>query len=394
MAKPRTKYDGVAHQMRIVQVVRSLERGGLERLALDLAVAQKERGHCVAVYVVYKHEPALLREAEQAGIRVVQFNKAAGFSIRTLWKMAMQLRRERASVVHTHNELVHTYGTIAGRLAGVPCIVNTIHGSKRGMDPRLDRNYRAVLPWTSAVITVSGETADQFAAERARYRRKFHVIRNGIPVNRFVAQLAQPGSQWPRIRIGTVARLVGIKDQDTLIRAFCIVLKNYPGAELHFLGDGPLRQKLEQLAKQLELSRNITFHGASANVAGFLSNLDLFVLSSLSEGLPIAVLEAMAAGLPIVSTRVGGISEVAPEDTVAAYCPPGNPKALADAMQSILDPQRMNDMGRVSQSIAQESFTVEAMSASYEALYQSFLSRRSSRWTSLAPWLQGLTSPE
>jgi len=371
--------------MRIVQVVRSLERGGLERLALDLAIAQKEHGHCVAVYVVYKHEPVLLNEAEQAGVRVVQFNKAVGFSIRTLWEMAMQLRRDHVSVVHTHNELVHTYGAIAGRLAGVPCIVNTIHGTKRGMDPRLDRNYRTVLPWTSAVITVSGETADQFAAERARYHDKFHVVRNGIPVAKFTARSAQPGSQWPRIRVGTVARLVDIKDQATLISAFHIIRKKYPCAELHFLGEGPLRQKLELLATQLELGRSITFHGASPNVAGFLSGLDLFVLSSLSEGLPIAVLEAMAAGLPIVSTRVGGISEVAAEHAVAAYCPPGNPKALADAMQSILEPQRMNDMGRAGQSIARESFTVEAMSASYEALYQAFLSRRYSRWTSLLP---------
>jgi glycosyltransferase involved in cell wall biosynthesis len=377
--------------MRIVQVVRSLERGGLERLAIDLAVAQKERGHCVALYVVYKHEPALLREAEQAGIRVVEFNKAAGFSIRTLWKMAMQLRRDRASVVHTHNELVHTYGAMAAWMAGIPCILNTIHGTK---GPQLSRNYRVLLPWTDAVVTVSAETADQFSAERLRYRRKFHVVRNGIPVAKFTARSAQPGSQWPRIRIGTVARLVGIKDQDTLIRAFCMVQKNYPGAELHFLGDGPLRQKLEQLAKQLELSGNITFHGASANVAGFLSNLDLFAMSSLSEGLPIAVLEAMAAGLPIVSTRVGGISEVAAEHAAAAYCPPGNPKALADAMGSVLHPQRMSDMGRVSQSIARESFTVEAMSASYEALYQVFLSRRSSRWISFAPWLHGVTSHE
>ena len=129
--------------MRIVQVVRSLERGGLERLALDLAIAQKEHGHCVAVYAVYKHEPALLGEAEEAGIRVVQFNKAAGFSIRTLCEMAMHLRRDRASVVHTHNELVHTYGAIAARLAGIPCVLNTIHGTK---GPQPKRNYRALRP--------------------------------------------------------------------------------------------------------------------------------------------------------------------------------------------------------------------------------------------------------
>ena len=371
--------------MTIVQVVRSLEWGGLERLAVDLAVAQQDAGNRVVVYSVYKDEPALLHEAKRAGIRVVQFNKATGFSISTLRKIAIQLRRDRATVVHTHNELVHTYGAIAGRLAGVPCIVNTIHGTKGEMDPHLNRNYRALLPWTDAVVTVSGETAAQFAAERIRYRDKFHVIRNGIPVARFVAQSARPGSQWPRIRIGTVARLVDVKDQATLIRAFHILHKSYPQAELQLLGDGPLRRNLELLSNQLALSERITFYGASPNVAEFLSGLDLFALSSLNEGLPLAVLEGMAAGLPIVSTRVGGICEIAPEHTVAEYCPPGNPEAFARTIQSVLAPERLKAMGQAAQKLAQRSFTIEVMSRAYEALYRSFLSKRFPYLSSLIP---------
>ena len=374
--------------MNIVQVVRSLELGGLERVALDLAIAQKEAGNCVSIYSVYKHEPALVHEAERAGLHVVQFNKLTGFSIRTLSNMARQLRCDQASIVHTHNELVHTYGTIAGRLAGVPCIVNTIHGTKRGKDLRLDRHYRALLPWTDAVVTVSGETAAQFAAERTRYHDRFHVIRNGIPVYRFMALSARPGSQWPRIRLGTVARLADVKDQATLIRAFHIIQKTNPDLELHILGDGPLRTDLESLSKRLELDRSITFHGASPNVAEFLSGLDLFVLSSVSEGLPIAILEAMSAGLPIVSTRVGGISEVATEHEVAEYSIPSHPEALAQAIQSILEPERMRVMGRTGQAIARRSFTIQAMWESYEALYRTLLSKKSSYFTSLLPHLK------
>jgi glycosyltransferase involved in cell wall biosynthesis len=369
--------------MKIVQVVRSLERGGLERLAVDLAIAQKERGYSVVMYVIYRHEPAFLDEAKSAGIRVVCFDKATGFSIRAMWELAVQLRRDRPSVVHTHNELVHTYGAIAGRIAGVPLIVSTIHGTKGGIDPRLNRNYRALMPWTDAVVTVSAETAIQFSAKFERYRNKFHVIRNGIPVEKFAAQSAYPGSEWPRIRIGTVARLVDVKDQATLLRAFRIVRENYPGVELHLLGDGPLRKTLELQSEQLGLGSSVTFHGASPNVAEFLSGLDVFALSSVSEGLPISVLEAMSAGLPIVSTKVGGIGEVAPESAAAAYCPPGNPQALADAMQSILEPQRMKAMGQAGQAIARESFTVQAMSGAYEDLYLAFLSKKSSRWASL-----------
>ena len=337
------------------------------------------------IYCVYKHEPALVHEAERAGLRIVQFNKLTGFSVRTLWSMARQFRRDQALIVHTHNELVHTYGTIAGRLAGVPCIVNTIHGTKSGKDLRLDRNYRILVPWTDAVVTVSDETAVQFAAERRRYRDRFHVIRNGIPVDRFMALSARPGSNWPRIRLGTVARLADVKDQATLIRAFYIVQKTNPQAELHILGDGPLRANLESLSKRLELDRSVTFHGASPNVAKFLSELDVFVLSSVSEGLPIAILEAMSAGVPIVSTRVGGICEVATEHEVAEYCIPSDPEALAQAVESVLKPERLRVMGRTGQAIARRSFTIQATSEGYEALYRALLSKKYSYFKSLLP---------
>jgi glycosyltransferase involved in cell wall biosynthesis len=374
--------------MNIVQVVRSLELGGLERVVLDLAIAQKDAGNCVSIYSVYKHEPALLDEAERAELHVVQFNKLTGFSVRTLWAMVRQLRRDQASIVHTHNELVHTYGTIAGRLAGVPCIVNTIHGTKIGKDLRLDRNYRALLPWTDAVVTVSDKTAGQFADDRTRYRDRFHVIRNGIPVDRFVALSALPGSQWPRIRLGTVARLADVKDQATLIRAFHIIRKTNPKAELHILGDGPLRASLESLSKRLALDRSITFHGASPNVAEFLSGLDVFVLSSVSEGLPIAILEAMSAGLPIVSTRVGGICEVATEQEVAEYCIPSDPGALAQAIQSMLEPERLRVMGQTGKAMARHSFAIKAMAESYEVLYRTLLSKKRPYFRSLLPRLK------
>jgi glycosyltransferase involved in cell wall biosynthesis len=371
--------------MNIAQVVRSLELGGLERVTVDLATVQKKAGNSVAIYSVYKHDPSLVNAAKQAGLSVFQLNKMTGFSIRTLLEMVRQFRRDRVTVVHTQNELVHTYGTIAGRLAGVPCIINTIHGTKGGKDPRLDRNYRAMLPWTDAVVTVSSETADQFADERLRHPAKFHVIRNGIPVDRFIAFSAQPGSQWPRIRFGTVARLVDVKDQATLIRAFHIVQKTNPHAELHLLGDGPLRTKLETLSKHLEVDQSVIFHGASDHVAEFLSELDVFVLSSLSEGLPIAILEAMSAGLPIVSTRVGGICEVAIEHTVAAYCEAGDPESLAHTMLSVVDSERIKLMGRAGQAIAKESFSIETMSRNYEALYRTVLSKKYSYFESLIP---------
>ena len=113
--------------MRIVQVVENLEIGGLERLAVDLARKQKLDGHAPSIYCVF-HPGAFAEEVEAAGIPVVAFRKKLGFSLEAVWKMAWRLRQDQADVVHTHNAVVHHYGVAAARLAGVPVVVNTLHG--------------------------------------------------------------------------------------------------------------------------------------------------------------------------------------------------------------------------------------------------------------------------
>jgi glycosyltransferase involved in cell wall biosynthesis len=105
-----------------------------------------------------------------------------------------------------------------------------------------------------------------------------------------------------------------------------------PLAELHLLGEGPCRTQIAETATSLGIADRVHLHGAGYDVAGFLSTLDLFVLSSIDEGLPISLMEAMAAGLPVVSTLLPGLPELAPENVVAGYAPPGQPDALADLM--------------------------------------------------------------
>jgi len=148
---------------------------------------------------------------------------------------------------------------------------------------------------------------------------------------------------------------------------------------LPILGDGPLRKSLEDSIATLGLGGSVHVHGASRDVPEFLSRLDAFVLSSVSEGLPVVILEAMAAGLPIVSTRVGGVPEAAPEGLVAWYSPSQDAGALAESMCRAVTSDSLATMGDAARKLALERFSIERMWSQYERLFEDLLSRRSVR---------------
>ena len=124
----------------------------------------------------------------------------------------------------------------------------------------------------------------------------------------------------------TVGRLDPIKDQATLLRAVRVVCDRKPGFRLDIVGDGPSRPELESLRAELGLGEAVAFRGYQEDVRPFLSAADFFVLSSISEGISIALLEAMAAGLPAVATDVGGNREVILQGETGLLTPAGTPK--------------------------------------------------------------------
>jgi glycosyltransferase involved in cell wall biosynthesis len=355
--------------------VENLEMGGLERLAVDLALAQKAAGHCPAVYCLLGRG-FFAGELETAGIPLLAFEKKKGISPRTVWRMARALRGFGADVVHTHNANVHHYGVAAARTAGVPVVVNTRHGlGVLHMKAKQERLFRATLPWTDAVVLVSEDSRDFFVRQRGIPEGKARVILNGIPVEKFAQRPSRPGSDRPRFRFGTVGRFVPAKEHRVLLEAFRIVREQYPQSELHLLGDGPLRASIENGIGELGLTDCVHLHGAGRDVPEFLSRLDVFVLSSVSEGLPVVVLEAMAAGLPIVSTRVGGVPEAAPEGVVAWYCPTHDSKALAEAMCAAAASDSLTQMGGSARRLARERFGIERMGGEYIRLFEDLLPR-------------------
>jgi glycosyltransferase involved in cell wall biosynthesis len=358
--------------VRIVQLVEDLELGGLERLAVDLALAQKSAGHELLFYCLHGAGPLAAALAE-AGIAVVPFGKAPGFSLRTVLAMAKRLRADRADVIHGHNPGVHHYAALAARIAGVPVCVNTRHSvtTSKGL-PYQERYFRWVRPFTGQVVFDCEYVRRGLEGKLGYPAEKCSVILNGIPLAPFLGHPASPGSRRPRFRFGTIGRLVPAKGHAILLDAFAIVSRSVPQAELSIYGYGDLEESLRAQIARLGFEGRARLEGRTHNSAETLQNLDVFVFSSVNEGLPLVILEAMAAGLPIVTTTVGGIPEVAQQES-AWLCAPGSAEALAGAMLEAAACGDLRERGAIARKTASDSYGLEHMAARYEDLYRRLL---------------------
>jgi glycosyltransferase involved in cell wall biosynthesis len=361
--------------MRIVQLVETLETGGLERIAVDLATAQKMAGDSPMLYCMFTGGP-LVDEARAKGIPVTEFHKEPGFSLKMLFMLARQLRLDAPDVVHTHNPAVHHYGALAARIAGVPAVVNTRHGPATSSGGAYqERYFRAVMPLTDRVVFVCEDSRRYLTEKLGLADRKSAVIVNGIELGAFLESPAAPMSASPRVRFGAVGRMVPVKAHSILIDAFVEISGKLPGAELRIVGSGPLEINLKEHARKAGLNGRIRIEGLNPRVADVLRELDIFVMSSTSEGLPLVILEAMAAGLPVVSTRVGGVSEAAPEGEVSVLCAPGSVGELAEAMYQAATACDLARMGKRARNIAIATFSMDRMWQSYQAVYAEALGR-------------------
>ena len=361
--------------LRIVQIVEKLEVGGLERFAVDLAIALKQAGHFTAIYCVFQ-PGALAAQAQQAGVVIRALHKKPGFSWDSIRRLSAFLREDRIQVVHTHNSVIHHYGLLAAWRAGISVVVNTRHGTGvLHTSRRQEQYFRVTLPFTKAVICVCEDGRRFFTTHRGVPASKCHVILNGIPLEKFHSLQARPVSDTPpaHFRIGTVGRMVAAKAHTHLLEAFSILHRQLPQAELFFVGDGPLEPELRAQADRLGVKAAVHFLGARHDIGELLSSFDVFAFSSISEGLPIVILEAMAAGLPIISTRIGGVPEVAPEGDVAWYSEPGDPATLAANLYSAALSGRLPEMGTLARKIAFESYSIQHIAARYEDLFRRFL---------------------
>jgi glycosyltransferase involved in cell wall biosynthesis len=295
------------------------------------------------------------------------------------------LRAGRYDVVHTHMSKGAFLARLAARLTGVPLVVFGAHNVGviyfRG-------TLLAPLFWLIDRVMGAGFTdvlisdAEYLRREVLRLRMirpsKIVTVPAGIDLARLEAQSKQqltglPGPEQGLV-VGTVSRLAPEKGLLTLVRAAPRILQAVPSTLFVIAGDGPQRGELEQAVRQAGLQQRFLFPGAVPQVAGLFRRLDIFVLPSRTEGLPIALMEAMACGCAAVASDVGGVSELIVHGESGLLVPAGNPESLADALITLLkDGALREQLGSGARRIVEAKFAVEAMVRGVESVYMSRL---------------------
>jgi sugar transferase (PEP-CTERM/EpsH1 system associated) len=366
--------NGTPKALRVVHLVSTLNIGGLEKVVYDLArLADADR---VEVRVLCLGEfGALAQDFRDKGIRVESLGVLGKGTIRAVPALARWLRQVRPEVLHTHNPAPHLIGALAAKWAGVPVVVHTKHGRNYPGEFRKVWSNRIASWFTDRLVAVSEDAATVSTDIEHVPADKVSVILNGIDLDQFAPVSNAAATTLRAIHVGRL--IYPAKDQKTLLRSVRLVVDEVPDFALDLVGDGPHRDMMETLCRELDLQANVRFLGFRSDVHQLLSQSHLFVLSSQQEGLSITLLEAAATGLPIVATRVGGNPEVVADGQTGLLVPPEDPAAMAQAiLQLIREPELARQMGRAGRQRVEERFDLRKVVARYEDLYFELLARK------------------
>ncbi|MCB9679947.1 MAG: glycosyltransferase [Alphaproteobacteria bacterium] len=358
-------------RLRIVQVVPSLVVGGAERFATWLAEAQQRAGHEVHVVTVKDGGPLADRLPDDLLRATWPMRKRSRYDVTVLARLVTTLRRLEPDVVHTHLFTALSWGAVSARLAGVPVVVHTQHAVHDDEVPWLPHVRRGLAPLLDAIVGCSDAVVADIAARRYAPGVPAVAIDNGLPL---AGRPTAPLDGDP-LRVVTAGRMVPIKGQRFLVDAVAALRDRGIDARLTILGDGPERAALDAQVAELGLGDRVHLPGSVDDVADRLAGADLFVLPSLSEAMPMALLEAAAAGLPLLVTTGGGGPTLLRAGAGGEAVAPGDAGALADAIARVarLSVTERRALGEASRRTVLDRFDIDATAAAYEALYRRHL---------------------
>lgn len=364
---------------------------GSENHLLTLLPLLKDYGYNLEMIVLnHKNNPSdspdlFVKKMTEKGITTEIFElKNKHFNPDLIHLLINKINQEKYDLVHTH--LIHAdlYGMIAAKITGVKVIVSTRHN---------DNLFRRKFPWNLLInfniklanhLICISESLKQFTIKyEDTPKDKVTVIHYG-----FNPKNIQGNCNWRKEFnwdeetkiIGIVARLIEQKGHSTLLKAMSQVLPQFPNTKLVIIGDGILRQSLQEYSEKLGINSQVYFLGYQQNAAEMMGGFDIFIHPSRWEGFGLVFLEAMAANLPIIATNVSAIPEIVEQEKTGLLVPKDDHQALANAICKLLsNPTLAKKMGEKGRKKLEKYFTVDVMAQKTANLYEQLLSKVNSK---------------
>ena len=370
------------HPIRVLQLVPTLQRRGIEKVVCAIALSLNGNGYEVNV-CCQKSKGPLEDVLTRQGIDVYCIEEQGSRDIAAARRLLTLLRRGRYDIVHLHCVAAASYPLPAAWIARVPKVVCTFHGFPGAPAPPLVEAKRRIrglvarlvsrhVDWTYAcsAAALSAHQNDGWRGSRSS------VIYNGIDraefqpaVDREAARIAL-GILGNGPVIGSVGSFCREKGHSHLMRAFARLRSKVPDACLLLVGSGPDAALLATLACECGCADAIHFVGEHAEVAKCMQAMDVFVLPSLTEGFGLALAEAMACGVPVVASAVGGVPELVADGVSGLLVPPGDPAALAAAIGRVLEsPELAKELSTRALRDISDNFSVGRMTRQVSELY-------------------------
>lgn len=375
MPKPSRKF-------RIMHLVLSLETGGLERLVSDFAISMDKDLFDVEV-CCFNNLCGFFDTLVTNGIRVTLLKRnQKHYDYLYAFKLKKLITERNIDILHMHNGTFF-HGVQAGFLARTPVMVYTDHGRQlveSKIDVLMDRFSGFFV---DKIVAVSKELEKYLINEIMLPEHKTTTIINGINTEVFVPRkkpldlMKEFSIAENHIVIGTVGRLAEVKDQSTLIDAFYLVQKSIPDINLIIVGDGPLRYELESKVEKLNLKDHVKITGNRNDIPNMLNLFDVFVLSSLSEGTSVALLEAMAAGVSPVVTDVGGNPSIVDDNINGMVVKPKHVNQIAESLLTLLTDEKTRiKFGKAASGKIISKYSINHTLKQYSEIYMETLSKK------------------
>ena len=362
--------------MRVLHTEWSDDMGGQEKRVLAEAVGLIQRGHHVAI--ACRSHAKIRTEAERLGIKTYPLPFRRPYDIESIFRLTRIIRQERFDIVNTHSGIDSWIGGLSARLARVPVLVRTRH-----LNIPLKRtplNFIHYLPdmyitcgenMRMNLIRNCGFPEDRVISIPTGVDRKFFEIKR----NKDVAVKYGLSKNSPVIT--NVGILRSVKGHEVTFKAVKPVIKTVPEAKFLIVGDGPARERLENLVDELGIREYVIFTGFVKSIPEIYSFSDIAVLSSWSEGLPQSLIQAMAAGVPVVATTVGGVPEVVIHEETGILVEAGDSEGLAEGIIRLLkNPELCKRLTEKAKQYVMDKYTMEHMIEKIEALYLELLKRK------------------